>query len=141
MLKPSLLPQKAISGSTPTAISGHLHDRERGRGQLTLEESLISRSIPPVTVVEKPMALAPPPPPPAPTSPEPCSHPPVPVGFCCVPCSEGYNGGPCYYGYGRPAPPPPCYDSYGFRYGHGKGYTDSRCNYFNEDNTGGCTIM
>ncbi|KAK2978534.1 hypothetical protein RJ640_010180 [Escallonia rubra] len=29
---------------------------------------------------------------------------------CCGPCSEGYSGGPCYHGYGRP---PPSRDGYG----------------------------
>ncbi|KAL3519272.1 hypothetical protein ACH5RR_017421 [Cinchona calisaya] len=76
-------------------------------------------------------------------------YPPVPVGYCCDPCSEGHGWGPCHYGYGRPVPPPPCYDNYGYGYGYeygygysyGKGCYVSRCDYFNEENARGCTIM
>ncbi|GJW96771.1 hypothetical protein Tco_0178579 [Tanacetum coccineum] len=39
-----------------------------------------------------------------------------PVSACCQECYEGRDGGPCHYGYGRPAPPPPCYDYYGYQY-------------------------
>ncbi|XP_027087896.1 uncharacterized protein [Coffea arabica] len=78
-----------------------------------------------------------------PRAPEPCLHPPVPRGFCCVPCSEGYGGGPCYHGYGRPMPPPPCYVSYGYGCGcgYGKRHQYNCCDYFSEENTEGCTIM
>ncbi|GFY91644.1 heavy metal transport/detoxification superfamily protein [Actinidia rufa] len=49
---------------------------------------------------------------------------------CCGQCYEGNYWGPCYHGYGRPVP---CYDGYG--------YHMSRCDYFNEENQLGCTIM
>nr|XP_027119006.1 protein PYRICULARIA ORYZAE RESISTANCE 21-like isoform X1 [Coffea arabica] len=90
-------------------------------------------------VVEKPKDPTPPPLLAATVPTEPYSHLSVPAGFCCVPCSEGYRGGPCYYGYGQPVPPPPYYYSYG--YGYGKGYPYSRCDYFSEENTGNCTII
>ncbi|KAK1350611.1 protein PYRICULARIA ORYZAE RESISTANCE 21 [Heracleum sosnowskyi] len=70
-------------------------------------------------------------------------HPPIPMypnGTCCGSCSQGYGGGPCYQGYGRPVPPPPgpCYD-------YGYGYRGSKCcvstDYFSEENPQGCTIM
>nr|XP_027087894.1 protein PYRICULARIA ORYZAE RESISTANCE 21-like isoform X1 [Coffea arabica] len=80
--------------------------------------------------------------PPVPEKPKPCSHPLVPVVFRCVPCLEGYGGGPCYCGYWRPMPLPRCYGSYGHgcgcgcgcgcRYGYGKGYWYSWCDYFSE---------
>ncbi|KAL3519273.1 hypothetical protein ACH5RR_017422 [Cinchona calisaya] len=66
---------------------------------------------------------------------------PVPAGNCCGPCSEGHGSGPCHYGYGRPAPPPPCYENYGYWYSYERGCQVSRCDYFTEQNTGGCTIM
>ncbi|WOH16276.1 hypothetical protein DCAR_0935826 [Daucus carota subsp. sativus] len=86
-----------------------------------------------------------------------------PNGPCCGSCAQGYGGGPCYQGFGRPVPPPPgpCYD-YGrpvpcYDYGrpvppppgpcydYGYGYRGSRCcvstDYFSEENSQGCTIM
>ncbi|KAI9124800.1 hypothetical protein K1719_004127 [Acacia pycnantha] len=70
---------------------------------------------------------------------------PVPIGTCCVPCSEGRPGGPCFEGYCRP---PPCYQGYFFArpvydsYGGGRPCYVSRCDlYFNEDNATECTIM
>ncbi|KAK4744250.1 hypothetical protein SAY87_010562 [Trapa incisa] len=64
------------------------------------------------------------------------------VGMCsCQPCYQGY--GPCYHGFGRPVPI--CYDGYGRPayecHGGNRGYYVSRCDYFNEENASGCTIM
>ncbi|KAL3521822.1 hypothetical protein ACH5RR_014656 [Cinchona calisaya] len=61
----------------------------------------------------------------------------IPVGCCCVPCSEGYGGRPCYCGYGRPVPPPPCYDHYCCWYR----WYGIRCDCFSEENASACTIM
>ncbi|OVA20142.1 hypothetical protein BVC80_1663g33 [Macleaya cordata] len=58
-------------------------------------------------------------------------------GVCCEQCYQGYGGGPCYHGHGRPPPPAPCYDGYG--YGRYRGYV--RCDYFSEEDPTGCTIM
>ncbi|PSS33863.1 Heavy metal-associated isoprenylated plant protein [Actinidia chinensis var. chinensis] len=76
----------------------------------------------------------------------------LPGKVCCRQCYEGHYRGPCYQGYGRL-----CYDGcrcgcgYGYydgcRCGYGSGYCKtkicyvSRCDYFNEENTSGCTIM
>lgn len=93
-------------------------------------------------------------------------YPPIPMypnGTCCGSCSQGYGGGPCYQGYGRPLPPPPgpcynygrpvpCYDygrpvppPVGPCYDYGYGYRGSKCcvstDYFSEENPQGCTIM
>ncbi|KAL4628105.1 hypothetical protein ACB092_05G212600 [Castanea dentata] len=71
---------------------------------------------------------------------------PVPFGTCCTECYVGRGGGPCYSGHGRP---PPCYDgyygrpiydSYGGGGGNGSSYA-SRCDYFSEENSSGCSIM
>nr|XP_027087985.1 protein PYRICULARIA ORYZAE RESISTANCE 21-like isoform X3 [Coffea arabica] len=72
--------------------------------------------------------------PPVPEKPKPCSHPPIPVVSCCVPCLEGYGGGACYCGYWRPVPLPRYYGSCGCgcRYAYGKGYWYSCCDYFSE---------
>ncbi|XP_060199492.1 protein PYRICULARIA ORYZAE RESISTANCE 21-like [Lycium barbarum] len=35
--------------------------------------------------------------------------PPVPPGYCCGECYEGYTGGPCYHSHGRHVAPPPGY--------------------------------
>ncbi|KAK0576216.1 hypothetical protein LWI29_013820 [Acer saccharum] len=79
---------------------------------------------------------------PKPTAPAPAlayTPGPVPIGFYCTECSERRGGGPVGYcdGYcGRPV-----YDSWGgggYRPYHGSHYSE---NYFNEDNSQGCTIM
>lgn len=96
----------------------------------------------------KPQPVAPPPAPePVMIMPVPIQvYPPAPPGYCCGQCSEGHTGGPCYQWYGRPVPPPPCYDNYGYSYGPGPyGYRKvcyvSRCEYFNDENANGCSIM
>ena len=63
------------------------------------------------------------------------------VSVCCQECYEGRDGGPCHYGYGRPVPPPPCYDYYGYQYPPNRPCYVSRCDCFNEDNPQGCSIM
>lgn len=57
-------------------------------------------------------------------------------GYCCGQCYEGHTGGPCYQGYGRSVPPPPCYHYYGYIYGPcpgpcgcGRGCYVSRCDH------------
>ncbi|KAG5526154.1 hypothetical protein RHGRI_032439 [Rhododendron griersonianum] len=71
-----------------------------------------------------------------PTPPAPLVYVPVPV--CYGQCYEGIPGGPCYEGYGRPVP---SYDGYGYG-GNRACYGVSHCDeYFNEENTSGCTIM
>ncbi|KAE9447015.1 hypothetical protein C3L33_21087, partial [Rhododendron williamsianum] len=86
----------------------------------------------PAPVIEK---AKPPPPAPAPTPAPPVC---VPVPVCCGQCYEGIPGGPCYEGYGRPVP---SYDGYGYG-GNRACYRVSCCDeYFNEENTSGCTIM
>ncbi|XP_057470662.1 heavy metal-associated isoprenylated plant protein 1-like [Actinidia eriantha] len=62
----------------------------------------------------------------------------LPGRVCCWQCYEGHYGGPCYQGYGRPVP---CYDGYGYKYCQTKICYVSRCDYFNEENTSGCSIM
>ncbi|XP_058190580.1 protein PYRICULARIA ORYZAE RESISTANCE 21-like [Rhododendron vialii] len=64
--------------------------------------------------------------------------PPPPAPVCCGQCYKGIPWGPCYEGYGRPVP-----SYYGYGYGRNRAcYGVSRCNeYFNEENTSGCTIM
>ncbi|KAI8532373.1 hypothetical protein RHMOL_Rhmol11G0210000 [Rhododendron molle] len=60
------------------------------------------------------------------------------VPICCGQCYKGIPGGPCYEGYGRPVP---SYDGYGYG-GNRACYGVSRCaEYFNEENTSGCTIL
>ncbi|KAF7112949.1 hypothetical protein RHSIM_RhsimUnG0175900 [Rhododendron simsii] len=62
----------------------------------------------------------------------------VPVSVCCGQCYRGIPGDPCYVGYGWPVP---CYDGYGYG-GNRACYGVSHCvEYFNEENTSGCTIM
>ncbi|XP_041024757.1 protein PYRICULARIA ORYZAE RESISTANCE 21 isoform X2 [Juglans microcarpa x Juglans regia] len=68
-----------------------------------------------------------------------------PIGTCCSSCYEGRGGGPCFHGHGGPPPSyegygRPVYDSYGGGYYRPACYV-SRCDYFNEENTSGCTIM
>ncbi|XP_075667650.1 uncharacterized protein LOC142637252 [Castanea sativa] len=71
---------------------------------------------------------------------------PVPFGTCCTECYVGRGGGPCYSGHGRPPPGcdgyygRPIYDSYGGGGGYGSSYA-SRCDYFSEENSSGCSIM
>ncbi|KAL3521817.1 hypothetical protein ACH5RR_014651 [Cinchona calisaya] len=55
----------------------------------------------------------------------------IPVGYICVPCSEGY------YGYGTPVPPPPCYDHYCYWYG----WYGSRCDCCSAEYASACTIL
>ncbi|XP_058189606.1 protein PYRICULARIA ORYZAE RESISTANCE 21-like [Rhododendron vialii] len=77
-------------------------------------------------------------PPPKP-DPKPCPPHPVyvPVLVCCGQCCRGIPRGPCYEGCGRPVPS--CDGGCG---GNRACYGVSRCNeYFNEENTSGCTIM
>ncbi|XP_059437065.1 heavy metal-associated isoprenylated plant protein 43-like [Corylus avellana] len=100
----------------------------------------------------------PPPPPPLPSQrPPPPPKPPceVPVlvlvcplvyaiGVCCTECSEGVSGGPCFQGHGQPRP---CSVGYGLpvcdSYGGGwhRGCYVSRCDYFCEEYSPGCTVM
>ncbi|CAN4114624.1 unnamed protein product [Withania somnifera] len=95
----------------------------------------------------KPQPVAPPPPPPAPepvtVMPVPIQEYPQPLGYCCGQCYEGRTGGPCYQWYGRPVPPPPCYNNYGRGpYGYGRVCYVSSCHeYFNDENATGCSIM
>ncbi|KAH6777243.1 Heavy metal transport/detoxification superfamily protein [Perilla frutescens var. hirtella] len=98
---------------------------------------------PPPTPAPAP-APAPTPPPPVPVPPT-CGYPPVfPARTCCGPCSEGYGGGPCYYGFGvaPPPPPQPCFEGY-----YGYGYHERPCHvtrcdyYFSEENPQSCSIM
>ncbi|KAJ8526217.1 hypothetical protein K7X08_028694 [Anisodus acutangulus] len=109
--------------------------------------------------VEKPKPKEAPKPQPLPPAPQPVmlmlmpiqEYPRPPPGYCCGQCYEGHTGGPCYSGYGRPVPPPPCYDNYGYiygpgpgpgPYGYGRGCRMSRCDeYFNDENATGCSIM
>ncbi|GFP80503.1 hypothetical protein PHJA_000193700 [Phtheirospermum japonicum] len=78
---------------------------------------------------------------PNPPPPEPVLMGPFPVRTCCGQCYQGYGGGPCYHGFGTPAPPPPCYDDY-YGYGTGRGCHVSRCDYyFSDENPRGCSIM
>ncbi|KAK4263511.1 hypothetical protein QN277_028910 [Acacia crassicarpa] len=111
---------------------------------------------PPPLPPPPPPPPTPPPPPPPPLPPPPPVPPPppppprpgiccVPIRICCVPCSEGRPGGPCFDGYCRP---PPCYQGYYFArpvydsYSGGRPCYVSRCDqYCNEDNATGCTIM
>ncbi|XP_022925304.1 uncharacterized protein LOC111432597 [Cucurbita moschata] len=72
-------------------------------------------------------------------------HPPAyPMGVCCRECYEGRGGGPCYSGFGRPrsccegcASGRPIYDSYG----GGRSCYISPCEYLNEENATGCSVM
>ncbi|KAJ6749380.1 hypothetical protein OIU85_000064 [Salix viminalis] len=87
---------------------------------------------------EKPKEPAPPP---KPTPPPVHQHPPpVPVypSTCCSECYQGFGGGPCYHGYGMPAPHQetygrPVYDSWGGGGGYRYAYDDR--------NQSSCTIM
>ncbi|XP_023542910.1 protein PYRICULARIA ORYZAE RESISTANCE 21-like isoform X2 [Cucurbita pepo subsp. pepo] len=67
-----------------------------------------------------------------------------PMGVCCRECYEGRGGGPCYSGFGRPrsccegcASGRPIYDSYG----GGRSCYISPCEYLNEENATGCSVM
>ncbi|XP_022967105.1 protein PYRICULARIA ORYZAE RESISTANCE 21-like isoform X2 [Cucurbita maxima] len=67
-----------------------------------------------------------------------------PMGVCCRECYEGRGGGPCYSGVGRPrsccdgcASGRPIYDSYG----GGRSCYISPCEYLNEENATGCSVM
>ncbi|KAG6394158.1 hypothetical protein SASPL_144738 [Salvia splendens] len=84
-------------------------------------------------------------PPPPILGPGPCGCPPVsPVRTCCGPCSQGYGGGPCYFGHGQPPPPmpQPCFDGcyvYGW---HDRPCHVTRCDYyFSEENPQACSII
>lgn len=95
----------------------------------------------------KPQPVAPPPAPqPVPIMPV-QEYPQPPPGYCCGQCYHGHTGGPCYQWYGRPVPPPPCYNYCGYSYGpgpygYGKGCYVSRCDqYFSDENATGCSIM
>ncbi|XP_042031027.1 pollen-specific leucine-rich repeat extensin-like protein 2 isoform X2 [Salvia splendens] len=93
-------------------------------------------------------APAPTPPPAQPLpilGPEPCEYPPISPGRnCCGPCSQGYGGGPCYFGHGPPPPPmpQPCFDGY-YVYGcHDRPCHVTRCDYyFSDENPQACSIM
>ncbi|XP_050214358.1 pollen-specific leucine-rich repeat extensin-like protein 1 [Mercurialis annua] len=114
----------------------------------------------------KPAAPAPKAPEPAPKQPEPApkpapqpvpSHPP-PVMVGCMDFYGGHGGGPgpCWEGYGRPAPPcygtpAPCYgrpvyDSWGGggSYSYGgcrRGCYVGRCDCFSDENPSACSVM
>ncbi|CAA2981880.1 pollen-specific leucine-rich repeat extensin 1 [Olea europaea subsp. europaea] len=101
---------------------------------------------PPPPAAEKPKDAPNPQPPknPAPVPPPGVGLPLVyPVNPCCGPCYEGRGGGPCYHGYGFPPPPSQVsYDgNYGPGYVYGRPCYVSRCDYFSEENSTGCTIM
>ncbi|KAG8647527.1 protein PYRICULARIA ORYZAE RESISTANCE 21 [Manihot esculenta] len=84
---------------------------------------------------------------------------PPPVRACCMECYQGYGGGPCYHGYGRPLPcyesygtPVPCYEAYGrpvydswvggggFN-GCRRGCYVGRCDCLSEGNPSACSVM
>nr|TKR90714.1 hypothetical protein D5086_0000230260 [Populus alba] len=102
---------------------------------------------PPEKPQEPPPAPKPAPKPPPP-QPVPEHPPPVCPRTCCSECYQGFGGGPCYHGYGRPAPHyepygRPVYDSWG---GCGcgcrrDGYYVCRCDYVYDHNPSSCRIM
>ncbi|CAK7323315.1 unnamed protein product [Dovyalis caffra] len=86
---------------------------------------------------------------PAPPAPKPVAgFPPVPdhPRTCCSECYQGFGGGPCYHGYGRPTPQcyepygRPVYDSWGCSC-RSRGYYVCRCEYVCENDPSSCTIM
>ncbi|XP_047952333.1 protein PYRICULARIA ORYZAE RESISTANCE 21-like isoform X4 [Salvia hispanica] len=104
---------------------------------------------PPASPVPIPIPVPAPTPAPAPPppilGPGPCEYPPISPGRnCCGPCSQGYGGGPCYFGHGPPPPPmpQPCFDGY-YAYGcHDRPCHVTRCDYyFSEENPQACSIM
>ena len=101
---------------------------------------------------EKPKEPPPPPKPtpkPPPPQPVPGHPPPVCPRTCCRECYQGFGGGPCYHGYGGPAPHyepygRPVYDSWGGGGGcscRRDGYYVCRCDYVYDHNPSSCRIM
>ncbi|KAG2688632.1 hypothetical protein I3760_09G105600 [Carya illinoinensis] len=94
---------------------------------------------PPKPPAEKPKEPAPAPNPPVVVPCYPVLPPGYPIGTCCSSCYEGRGGGPCFNGHGHEGYGRPVYDSYGGGYYRPTGHVP--CDYFNEENTSGCTIM
>ncbi|EEF39484.1 protein PYRICULARIA ORYZAE RESISTANCE 21 [Ricinus communis] len=102
----------------------------------------------------KPPESASKPPAPAPKAPEPVPCYPPQVRACCMECYGGHGGGPCWDGYGRPAPcyggyeayGRPVYDSWGGGYGYNysscrRGCYVGRCDCLSEENPSACSVM
>ncbi|KAG6641927.1 hypothetical protein CIPAW_09G108000 [Carya illinoinensis] len=94
---------------------------------------------PPKPPAEKPKEPAPAPNPPVVVPCYPVLPPGYPIGTCCSSCYEDRGGGPCFNGHGHEGYGRPVYDSYGGGYYRPTGHVP--CDYFNEENTSGCTIM